>query len=286
VTTSLPRTRAHRITEPLYELAESPRWHAGSGRLYWCDIVAGDVWSAPAGRDGSVGEPELAYHSDDVATSVNFVGDRMVVTTKDRVVTIEADGSIQSSGVLIETPDGRRFNDAAFDRSGRMFAGTLSDRNQESLFRRTADGLETVRSEVALANGIGWSPDETVIYHVDSRRRSLAAAAYDAASGDVGDWEVIAEFTAGYPDGLCVDGGGLIWVALWGAGNVVAVDSDGRSRAVVELAVPHASACALGGPSGSTLYVTTARNEMTADERRQWPDSGAVFSAELKGLWT
>jgi sugar lactone lactonase YvrE len=79
----------------------------------------------------------------------------------------------------------------------------------------------------------------------------------------------------GAPDGLAIDAEDGLWVALWGGGAVHRYDSHGRLSEVVELPVPKVTACTFGGPDGRTLYITTSREGMSAEE---FPEAGALFS--------
>ncbi len=65
-----------------------------------------------------------------------------------------------------------RMNDGACDSAGRFWAGTTSVTEDEptgSLYRLTPGGeLATMLTGVTISNGIGWSPDDTVMYYVDT----------------------------------------------------------------------------------------------------------------------
>jgi sugar lactone lactonase YvrE len=60
-----------------------------------------------------------------------------------------------------------------------------------------------------------------------------------------------------------MDEEGCLWTARWGAGCVVRYRPDGTVDRVLELPVRQPSSCAFGGADRKTLYVTSARFEMT-----------------------
>ena len=117
-----------------------------------------------------------------------------------------------------------RMNDGACDRAGRFWAGTMAadeSAGQGALYRLDPDlQLTQLRTGVGISNGIGWSPDETRMYYVDSLAYQIEAMEYDPATGQTGRSRVLASLGHGgvMPDGLTVDADGYVWVAVWGGG--------------------------------------------------------------------
>lgn len=272
---------ARRATAAVYELGESPRWDRHSDRWYWCDIAGGKVWSASEAEPGVLGEPHLERALCESVTSVNRVGDDLVLTTGDRILHGASFDGLLATDSLIDRSGGRRFNDAAADPAGRLFVGTLSEQDDEALYRWDGADLTVVRSQVQLSNGIGWSPDGAVMYHVDSRSRTLSAAPYEMADGSVGPWATVRYFPDGYPDGLHVDTDGCIWVAVWGRAEVQRIGPSGEWLECIAIAAANTTACAVGGPDGSTMLITSAWTGLTQQERQTHPASGAIFTTRL-----
>ena len=90
----------------------------------------------------------------------------------------------------------------------------------------------------------------------------------------------------GEPDGSCIDADGYLWSARWGVGQVIRFAPDGSIDRVVTLDAPQPSCPAFGGPDLSTLFVTTAHQGMTSNDRASAPLSGALFRQEfdVRGL--
>ena len=103
---------------------------------------------------------------------------------------------------------GNRFNDGKCDRRGRLFAGTMDNAEVEctgTLYRLDPDlSVHVMCTDVHLSNGLGWSPDDRVLYYTDSLRRTIWAYDYDLDTGAIANRRVFARVpdAAGVPDGL------------------------------------------------------------------------------------
>jgi sugar lactone lactonase YvrE len=113
---------------------------------------------------------------------------------------------------------------------------------------------------VGISNGIGWSPDERLMYYVDSQAHQVDVFDYDPATGAIDGRRRFAEVGRDdvEPDGLTVDAEGGVWVAVWGGGALLRHDPDGRLRETLELPPARVTSCAFGGPGLDRLYITTA----------------------------
>ena len=86
----------------------------------------------------------------------------------------------------------------------------------------------------------------------------------------------------GDPDGMTTDADGRIWIAHWDGACVTAHDPrDGRELCRIELPVRHVTNVAFGGPGLRTLYVTSARGELSAAALATQPLAGGLFAIEL-----
>lgn len=174
----------------------------------------------------------------------------------------------------------RRMNDAKCDSSGRLWAGSthvdyLSGLG--ALHRWDGSPSSTTALEgLTLPNGMGWSPDDRVMYLVDSIQGRLMRAVFDPDEGVVRSFETVCKVDGGLPDGLAVDVEGCIWVAVWGGAEVRRFDPEGRQVGAVRLPVSQPSSCAFG-PDG-TLYITSASRGLTDLERLRQPLAGSLFA--------
>jgi sugar lactone lactonase YvrE len=179
-----------------------------------------------------------------------------------------------------------RFNDGKVDRRGRLWAGTIDRQTAKptgSLYRLDADLLVT-RMETGLicSNGLGWSPDDKIMYFTDSMVRTIWQYDFDAASGTIDNRRVFAKLAEddGVPDGLTVDAEGFVWSAVWDGWRIVRYAPDGAIDRQIIMPVQRPSSCMFGGPGLRTLYVTSACADLRASDLLRGPLAGALFAIE------
>lgn len=241
-----------------YELVEGPRTD-DDGNLYFSDRDGGGVYRL--GTDG------------DVET---VVADRRLVGG----LALHRDGGLIMSGsdVVHWTPESTRtlladdgvefYNDLHVGRDGSVYVGSVcspvedirAPRDDGDCWRIAPDGSTTrVYGGVSLSNGIGFSPDGSRIYHVDSSRRGFWIHDVDA-SGNADDGRFVAPdaFERGIPDGMCVDVEGHLWIAHVAGHRVVRVDEDGTTVSEIPVPARVVTSVAFGGPAMDVMYIVTA----------------------------
>jgi sugar lactone lactonase YvrE len=265
------------------QLGEGVRWDARrGGELLRVDILAGRVFRERVAADGDL-VPVDAY---DLPGTVGAVApidgdDGWLLAADQGFVHLRPDGSHRT--IADVAPPGTRMNDAACDPSGRFWAGTLADDHHVgggALYRLDPDGrCETVLEGLTISNGLGWSPDARTMYLVDSGPRVVYAFAYDPASGAISDQRVVVALdeAEGAPDGMTVDAAGDLWVAVYGGGCVRRYAPDGEPRQELRVPAVQATCCGFAGVGLSRLYVTTATEGWTDEQRRADPAAGLVY---------
>jgi L-arabinonolactonase len=184
-----------------------------------------------------------------------------------------------------------RLNDGVCDRQGRFVFGTLHEpvdggpKQPVASFYRLDTDLSLRRLEldrVAISNSLAFSPDGRTMYFCDSLTRIIQRCAYhaDGTLGVPENWLDLRAF-AGEPDGSTVDAEGGLWNAQWGMGRVVRYRPDGREDLVVSVPARQPTRPALGGATLDTLYVTSARDGLSAQALRDDPQAGHLFALEL-----
>jgi sugar lactone lactonase YvrE len=113
----------------------------------------------------------------------------------------------------------------------------------------------------------------------DSYRRCLVA--FDiGADGGLSNRRVWADLDGGTPDGICLDAQGAAWYADVPGRRCVRVAEGGKVLDTVELD-RGGFACALGGPEGTTLFVTAAEWQGMTEREPVRPGSGQVLVTEV-----
>lgn len=266
-------SRAARITDVIAYHGEGAFWDEAQGRLLLVDMLAGDVLAL---ADGAVERRHLG----DVAAAVRRRerGGYLVARERDVVLT-DADWQVEAS-IPVLSGAGVRLNEGGCDPAGRFYIGSMAYDTAPgagTLFRIDPDRtVSTVLTAVTVSNGIQWSADGATAFYNDTATGRVDA--FDAErDGELSGRRPFAEIDPpGAPDGSAIDREGGLWVALWDGGGVLRLDSAGKVSEVVELPVPRVTSCAFGGDDRTTLFITTSREDMPADDTV----SGSVFAYE------
>jgi len=247
------------VSVPASELGEGPCWNQADNSLYWLDIPAGRVHrldGAGAHSCWDVGMPAGAV--------VARAGGGLVVAAGNGFLALDpATGAVTPLASAPGEPD-TRMNDGACDRAGRFYAGTMANDESPgkgSLYRLDPDHRVTeLFTGLGISNGIGWSPDDRLMYYIDSYAYRVDVLGYDPVTGAMGDRRPFVSLGSGdiVPDGLAVDSEGGVWVAVWGGSVIQRYSADGSLTGVVRLPAANVTSCAFGGPELDQLYVTTA----------------------------
>jgi sugar lactone lactonase YvrE len=264
-------TTARRVSDATAVLGESPLWDDAAG-LRWLDITGKQLYT----MDRSARIRRIALTRRVTAIQLGPGAGLLAVTTRGFGV-LDPRTGVVAHHVTVPVDADATMNDAAIDAHGRCWAGSATHDGQRrsTLFRLVRRTASARVAGVGMSNGIDFSPDGTTMYHVDSTAGTVTAWAYDLATGRLGAARVLRTVppAVGKPDGLTVDAGGHVWLAVWGAGQVWRLDPvHGRTVATVSVPTPLTSSCAFGGAGLATLYVTTAR-------RPGDPASGALYAA-------
>ncbi|MFL5928617.1 MAG: SMP-30/gluconolactonase/LRE family protein, partial [Gaiellaceae bacterium] len=241
-------------------LGEGPRWDTAARRLLWVDIEgrALHLFDPESGVDRAI-----PVWSRIGAASWTTAEGTILVALAERLALLSL--ADQSLSTLLEIPHAghMRLNDGACDPAGRFWVGSmaLAETPAAAALYRFADGmLERIVDGVTLSNGLGWSPDATLMYYVDSPTHRIDLFDYDVDAGTLANRRPFVELERvdGIPDGIAVDDEGGVWLALWGGSSVRRYSADGRLEEVVDVPAAHVTACCFGGDDGRTLFITSA----------------------------
>lgn len=266
------------------ETGEGPIWHAQEQALYWVDIPTGRLLRYDPIED----QHELVHQGRPIGgVTVQADGSLLLFRDRGRIVAFR-NGTIQRP-VIDEVADDvhTRFNDVAADPNGRVFCGTMSSQNLETGDRRSGRlylldhnaSLTTVEDNVGTSNGIGFTPDESGMYFIDTPTKTIWLYDYDRATSRLSNRRPFVNVTSdtdGHPDGMTVDANGNLWVAVWGGACVLNYAADGKLKRKIELPTKNITSVMFGGADLDELYITSAIGGQTlrgADAKT----AGALF---------
>jgi sugar lactone lactonase YvrE len=262
-------------------LGEGARWDARRGELLRVDIIDGRVYRDRVGDDGAL-DPVRSYQVPGTVGAVTPIegDDGWLLASNRGFVHLSLDGTLRSLRDV--APEDARMNDAACDPQGRFWAGTMAHDTHAgggALYRLERDGtVELMLDGLTISNGLGWSPDGTTMYLADTIPRVIHAFAFDGERGTISDGRVVITVSEGAgPDGLTVDAAGDIWVAVFGAGRVQRYSAKGVLREELHVPAMETTSCAFAGPGLSRLYVTTATEDWSEEERLAEPAAGLTY---------
>jgi sugar lactone lactonase YvrE len=265
-------------------LGEGPIWSVDEQALYWVDILAPAIHRFRPAESAHQHWPMPEHVG---SLSMRASGGLVVASKSGFAAFDPTHGRIEMLAEAEADKLDNRFNDGRCDRQGRFFAGSLTyseDTPVGSLWRLDIDHSVTpVLDGITISNGLCWSPDGATMYHVDTPTRQIRAYDYDQEVGLPGKPRVLVSTdpSGGWPDGSITDCEGGIWNAEWDGARVVRYTPDGQVDRIVSVPARRATCVAFGGPDLKTLYITSAWDRMTSDEREEWPHSGDLFAAEV-----
>jgi sugar lactone lactonase YvrE len=270
--------RVELVWDAKCETGESCTWDERNARVLFCDIPRGVIhgYGVADGAKWSWQLPEL------VASFGVCRSGRLVVALRRRMVLFDtATGEVIPLAGPLDMPPTVRLNDGKVGPDGCFWVGGRDESpaktSEAALWRITPDGRAERRADgYQTCNGLAWSPDETVMYHTDSRRGRLDAWDFDAARGTIANRRCLATLSEadGRPDGGATDAEGCYWSAGTSAACLNRFSPAGALLDKVALPVPAPSMpCFAGG----CIYVTTLREGKPAELLAEHPTMGGLF---------
>lgn len=187
--------------------------------------------------------------------------------------------------------DTLRLNDAKADAIGAVWAGSLNNDDESSsdgcLYRLSPSGQAILMdSGYTVSNGPAISADGSRMLHTDSGRRTIYAFMLDAKAGTISDKRVWKVFPPedGYPDGMCFDSEGCVWVAHWGGSCISRFSPDGLLLRRIHLPVSQVTNICFAGSKLERLFVSSARVGLGEAKLAGQPYAGCLFEVHEPGV--
>jgi sugar lactone lactonase YvrE len=260
-------------------LGEGALWHPLREDLFWFDIHAGCLMARGA-----------AWPLGGNASAAGWVDrDRLVVADAAGLGLFDLATGARTPLCAIEADNpATRSNDGRADPMGGFWIGTMgraAEPGAGAIHRWHRGTLRRLWGGITIPNAICFAADGRRAHFTDTPTRRVMAVALDAEGWPAGEPETFLDLGPQglNPDGAVIDADGLMWIALWGAGEVAAYAPDGTRVASVAFPAPHVSCPAFGGDALATLYCTSALEGMDDAARARWPAAGRTFAAPGAG---
>ncbi len=252
------------MPKPLVEgltFTEGPRWH--EGRLWFSDFYTHRVLAVDLqGRLEIIVEvPQqpsgLGWRPDGTFLIVSML-DRKLMRLDGKKLSVVADLSGLATGPC---------NDMIVDAKGRAYVGNFGfDRSKGEPERTTClarvdlDGkVSRAADDLMFPNGTVITPEGKTLIVGETFGHRLTA--FDmSADGSLSRKRVFADLPDVFPDGMCLDAEGALWVADARGKRVVRVFEGGRIAQTISTGAQGAYACMLGGDDRKTLFICTSSN--------------------------
>lgn len=176
------------------------------------------------------------------------------------------------------------YNDLTVDARGRLYVGSLGFVASESrdadkpgqLYCIDLDGTARVVAEdILLTNGLGFSPDGSLLYHADTLRSTVNVYDVDDQGGLGPKRTFVTTGNWGHPDGLALDSAGNVWVALPHSGQVGCFNQGGELVATIQIDVPMVTSLTFGGDDLRDVYIVSGSEGLGTDR------GAGVFKARV-----
>lgn len=274
-------------------LGEGPVWDAARDCLWFVDIkgkrafafdpLTGDLrhWNAPR----------------EIGWVLPAADGTLLAGLQGQVARFDpADGSFAPFVEIEPNLPGNRLNDAATNREGRLWFGTMDNAEANAsgrLYRLDrsvpidSGPIDSGLAPVVITNGPAFSPDGRTLYHTDTLGGTIHAVPVHA-DDMLGEPRIFARVDPadGYPDGPTVDSAGNVWTGLFGGWAARCYAPDGTVIENVRFPVANVTKIAFGGAELRTAYATTAHKGLNAAALAGQPHAGDLFAfqADIPGL--
>ncbi len=258
-------------------LLEGPLWDEDNQLLYFIAIDDKIIYSL----DEKTTEIKAYVTNSPVGAAVLDQKGHIISAEKDGIYFIDIETKKRTLFMQPNEDNRLRYNDGKLDSRGRFFIGTMGYEEDiegaASLYVVEDGQAKELLTDLTLSNGIGWSKDNKIFYHIDTPTKKVMKYDYDEKAATLSNERIAVEIPGdGSPDGMCVDIDDNIWVAEYGGRRICKWNPDtGEQILEIPMPVSNITSCCLGGADKNYLYITTAQ----ADDE---PLSGGLFKVKIR----
>ncbi len=256
--------------------AEGPVWLGDTRSLVWSDIPNNRMlrWDEETGQTSVFRKPSDNANGNTRDRQGRIVscehgGRRVTRTAHDGTITVVADSykgkRLNSPNDVVVKSDGSIwFTDPTFGVLGWYEGGKAEPELPMNVYRiDPSGGVELAAEGINQPNGLAFSPDEKLLYIVESRSvpRKILACEVNPDGKTLGERSVLINAGPGTPDGFRVDVDGNLWCG-WGMGadgldGVHVFNPQGKLIGRIDLPERCANLC-FGGVRRNRLFMAAS----------------------------
>ena len=243
-------------------LGEGPLWHPERQQLFWFDINNKKMLSLKDGK-------QLEWSFDRFVSAAGWINtDTLLIASETNLFefNLNSGESLHVCDLEADNPL-TRSNDGRADPWGGFWIGTMgknAEENAGSIYRYFQGKLIKLFGGITISNSICFSPDRQNAYYTDTATRKIMRQPLGSEGWPVGSSELFVDLSKDdlNPDGAEVDAEGCLWSAQWGASRIARYSPDGVFLSAVEFPAKQISCPAFGGQNMTTLFATSATQNM------------------------
>lgn len=262
------------------QLGEGITWHSEMERVFWVDIQQARLHSCR--EDGSDFQ---TTQFDERVSAFSFGNDqKMILAMASGLASYDLETETLERFHLFE-PDlpSTRMNDGKNDRNGNFIVGGMDENGLNkisSVLHIAADRTVTpLILGVGCTNSLAFNKEGSEMYFACTSERHIYRYHYDSENALVYDRKLFATLgdDSGFPDGSTVDDENHLWNAHWSGGRITRYTPNGEITETISLPVSNVTCCTFGGKNMNRLFITTAWDELSVEQREQQPLAGGLF---------
>lgn len=264
------------------QLGECVLWDDRSGRLWWTNIHACELWSwDPYGEAA----PDVHFLPERVGAFGFREKGGLVLALASGFALYDPDTRVLERLAQVENElEATRLNDGRVDPFGRFVCGGMDESQDQRPISSVylldeRHQVTRIIDNVHCANSICWSPDGTSMYFTDMPTARIDVYRYAREIPRIafaGPFAPVAP--PGLPDGSQTDAEGFVWNAVWGGSRLTRHAPDGTLEREVALPVTNSTCVTFGGPDLDILFVTTARFGLSGEALAHEPSAGGLIA--------